>query len=91
MNDKNKNAVNGKNLIHVYTWCIISCVPIYLLIFSSTQLYPQPRNLRECPTLHDAFMSNTHPKQSQMSKVEGNISSQTGERNATHMDSVIVL
>ena len=26
-----------------------------------------------------------------MSKVEGNLSSQTGERNATHMDSVIVL
>ena len=38
-------------------------------------------------------MSNTHPKhkQSQMSKVEGNISSQTGEKHATHMDSVIVL
>lgn len=35
------------------------------IVFRSTQLYPQPRNLNESPALLDAFLTGTHPDESQ--------------------------
>ena len=34
-------------------------------VLGSTQIHPQPRSLEESPTLLNAFVTNTHPQQTQ--------------------------
>ena len=40
-------------------------------VFGSTQIYPQPRSLEESPTLLNAFITNTHPQQTQEEQGNG--------------------
>ena len=40
-------------------------------VLGSTQIYPQPRSLQDSPTLLNAFITNTHPQQTQEEQGNG--------------------